>query len=169
MTSVSIPAGVKYIGDEAFMFCSDLSGVTIGEGVQRIGEAAFRNCKLSQGLRFADGSKLKSIGKLAFYLTTVSSVTLPEGLEYLGEMAFEPIHRLASIVLPSSIAELGNNAFGRENSYPEHIYFKGDESAWNSLVYGTDNADLPVYFYSEESPAREGNYWHYVNDVPTVW
>lgn len=169
VTSVSIPAGVKYIGDEAFMFCSDLSGVTIGEGVQRIGESAFRNCKLSQGLRFADGSKLKSIGKLAFYLTTVSSVTLPEGLEYLGEMAFEPIHRLASIVLPSSIAELGNNAFERENSYPEHIYFKGDESAWNSLVYGTDNADLPVYFYSEESPAREGNYWHYVNDVPTVW
>lgn len=169
LQSVSLTKGLVTIGKNAFYYCTALDSLFIPESVETIGDSAFRNCKLSQGLRFADGSKLKSIGKLAFYLTTVSSVTLPEGLEYIGERAFDPIHRLASIVLPSSIAELGNNAFGRENSYPEHIYFKGDESAWNSLVNGTDNADLPVYFYSAIAPAEEGNYWHYVNGVPTVW
>ena len=28
---------------------------------------------------------------------------------------------------------------------------------------------LTVYFYSEDAPTEEGNFWHYVDGVPTKW
>ena len=26
-----------------------------------------------------------------------------------------------------------------------------------------------IYFYSEEQPTEPGNYWHYVDGIPTPW
>jgi hypothetical protein len=35
-----------------------------------------------------------------------------------------------------------------------------------------DNIELenaPRYYYSETEPTEPGNYWHYVDGVPTPW
>ena len=37
----------------------------------------------------------------------------------------------------------------------------GWDSAWNSAC--------PVYWYRENRPTGEGNYWHYVDGKVTVW
>ena len=42
--SLTIPAGVKYIGGGAFWKCNKLTTVTIPEGVNYIGSSAFRDC-----------------------------------------------------------------------------------------------------------------------------
>ena len=41
---VTIPEGVKEIGDYAFYGCTGLTNVTIPEGVTEIGEGAFSDC-----------------------------------------------------------------------------------------------------------------------------
>lgn len=42
------------------------------------------------------------------------------------------------------------------------------ESSWNLSSTWTD-ADCPVYWYSEEEPTTDGNYWHYVDGEIVVW
>ena len=41
----------------------------------------------------------------------------------------------------------------------------------NWYVYSDieDYTNIRLFFYSEERPVEEGHYWHYVNNVPTVW
>ena len=29
--------------------------------------------------------------------------------------------------------------------------------------------NAPKYFYRAEKPVEEGNFWHYVDGVPTIW
>ena len=42
---MTIPEGVKEIGDSAFRGCANLTSVTIPEGVTEIGRHAFYGCK----------------------------------------------------------------------------------------------------------------------------
>ena len=44
ITEVIIPDSVKYIGEGAFLDCSELTNVEIGSGVIYIGEKAFKDC-----------------------------------------------------------------------------------------------------------------------------
>ena len=53
----------------------------------------------------------------------------------------------------------------------EHIYYCGSYDEWNNIEI-SDNSGIEeeiIYYYSETEPAEEGNYWHYVDEVPTVW
>jgi len=76
LTSVVIPEAVSYngmsypvteIGDEAFMFCTQLTGVTISSNVTTIGKSAFYAC-----------SGLKSI-------------TIPKTVSVIGSYAFQSV------------------------------------------------------------------------------
>ena len=37
------------------------------------------------------------------------------------------------------------------------------------LISEWENKNLTVYYLSENAPETEGNFWHYVDGVPTVW
>jgi len=52
------------------------------------------------------------------------------------------------------------------------VFYAGSAADWSSITVGEDNYQLTSatrYFYSEEEPTESGNYWHYVDGVPTVW
>lgn len=84
--SISIPASVRYIYDNAFSGCSALASIT-----------------------FEDGCI--SFGKNAFKGAIISSITLPNTLEYIGEGAFTECQSLTSIKLPDSVTEMGKSVF----------------------------------------------------------
>ena len=86
LTSVSIPGSVKTIGNDAFHLCSGLESVTMAEGVTTIGCAAFMDC------------------------TALASISIPEGVTSIDAMAFVN-SGLTSLLLPASLAELGDMAF----------------------------------------------------------
>ena len=79
---------------------------------------------------------------------------------------------LGGIVIPTSITRFESEAF--KFTTFRSIYYMGTEEQWNAIsglslsgvesVYG-----LTVYYYSENAPTAEGNYWHYAEGVPTVW
>ena len=76
---------VTTIGEKAFNWCTDLTSVTIPASVTSIGENAFSMSGLT---RVAIPAHVSTIGKSAFYGSGLTSVTLSEGVASIGEFAF---------------------------------------------------------------------------------
>jgi hypothetical protein len=103
-----------------------------------------------------------SIGFGAFsFCSSLESVSIPEGVTLIGESAFYGCNLLSSIVLPAGITKIKMCAFTSDTT----IYCLGSEvgASWNSDWHSNATNH---YFYSETSKT---GYWHYVNDVPTLW
>ncbi|MBQ3104894.1 MAG: leucine-rich repeat domain-containing protein [Lachnospiraceae bacterium] len=94
-SAVSIPSGVKKIGEEAFAGNTAITSVSIGRNVKEISYGAFRNCT---GLSRVDMSdSVEVIGDAAFSNTAVSSMTLGASLKSLGSGVFAGCGHLTNI------------------------------------------------------------------------
>jgi hypothetical protein len=99
------------------------------------------------------------------------SVTLGSGISRIQYYTFAGCSSLVSVVIPNSVTRIDEQAFYYCVALA-CIYYEGTENEWNSITVGYDNNDLldaTRYYYSETNPTTEGDYWHYVNGVPTVW
>ena len=54
----------------------------------------------------------KKIEEYAFQFSNIEEIELPEGLEIIGDEAFSGCHKLKHVKLPSTVKELGEDAFG---------------------------------------------------------
>ena len=146
-TSISIPDSVNYIGEGAFSGCFSLSSVIIPDGVASIGRGAFETC------------------------TSLTSIIIPDGVTSIGISTFRYCTYLSSVIIPGSVTFIGGYTFYNCSSLAE-VFYAGSAADWSSITVGEDNYQLTSatrYFYSEEEPTESGNYWHYVDGVPTVW
>ncbi len=82
----AIPGGVTSIGDHAFFYCTNLTGVTIPNSVTNIGDYAFDDC----------------LG--------LTGIIIPNGVTNLGNYAFEVCLNLTNIFFQGN-APLGVGAF----------------------------------------------------------
>ena len=107
--NVTIGAGVKSVGENAFASCKKLTAVNLPSSVTTIGVYAFSNCKALTGITIPSG--VKTIKESAFYgCTALTSVTLPEGLTTIEEGVFTNCDALASIELPASLQTIDASA-----------------------------------------------------------
>jgi hypothetical protein len=167
LTEVSLPACVTSIGESSFSGCVALTSVDLSASpLTSIGGNTFGNCLKLASVSFPAG--LTSIGDMAFvYCESLESITLPETLTSIGYNAFAYNAVLKNVVIPASVTTIGPSAFSRDSALSA-IYLKatslpsGYSSGWNgSSAY---------YLYSENTPSENpGSYWHYVNNVPTVY
>lgn len=112
VTSVSIPATMKTIGNEAFKNCSNLTSLTfegdsqleqignyafnvsglttisIPATVKTIGNNAFQDCGNLKSLTFEGESQLEQIGHGAFYNTVLTTIDIPASVTSIGTYAF---------------------------------------------------------------------------------
>ncbi|HCJ01844.1 MAG TPA: hypothetical protein DHV31_03010, partial [Clostridiales bacterium] len=88
LTSVSIPASVKWIRNNAFYNCVNLENVTI-----------------------ADGSILQSIGSEAFQTSGITTISFPNTLTSLPSNAFSYCSNLTSITIPKTMTYIQGTAF----------------------------------------------------------
>ena len=53
----------------------------------------------------------------------------------------------------------------------KNIFYAGTEFEWNEIDKGTytEIVTNALHYYSETEPTEAGNFWHYVDGVPTVW
>ena len=120
---------------------------------------------------YASGNCLieKSTGKLI--LGTKNSVIPNDGsVKIIGFGAFYGCGEIKSLFIPDSITVIEEWAF--EECTVASVFFEGTTEQWSSVEIEGDNAGLDVavvYFYTDIPPADDGNYWHYVNGIPTVW
>ena len=81
ISSITVSPGVTRIEDKVFFECQNLTSVSLPAGVLHIGEEAFSECPFSA---ITLPESLIRIGEQAFEHTNLTSITLPKNVAYLG-------------------------------------------------------------------------------------
>ncbi len=108
---------------------------------------------------------------LVGYSSTETALTLPSYVTKIHQDAFYNCDSLTSVVIGDSVTSIGNWAFTSCSSLKE-VYYNGTAAEWGNVTIGTNNEKLTnatIYYYSETQPTESGNYWHYVDGIPTKW
>ena len=140
-----------------------------------IGETNYLIAYLGNDVSLALPKKYKGmdyeIYKSAFlYHIELTTVIIPESVKRIGSGAFSGCYSLATVVLPLSIDSIGTYAFA--SGYIQRVFYYGNSDEWHIGEYEFNFSGLLhtlAYHYSEMKPTNSGNYWHYVDNVPTLW
>lgn len=141
LETIALPETVESIEDYAFSYCTNLTSITILNSLKNISYGAFQSCE------------------------SLESLTIPETITTIMDFAFAECSSLKSLVLPKNLSNLGARTFYNctNDLFFEHTNIDFADQEWNEEFKGT------YYLYSEETPTTSGNYWHYVDDVPTKY
>ena len=127
-----------------------------------------------------DGSVTVIYHRAFWYAWTMTQLIIPDAVEQIGGGAFCGCAALEWLVIGSGVEFIDNDILIR--AYPDIvIFYMGTAEEWEQIRiiryncftggFG-DNIELenaPRYYYSETEPTEPGNYWHYVDGVPTPW
>ena len=105
---LTIPNSVKRIGNYAFYSCSDLATVNLGK-VQAIGTRAFYQAYALEHITFP--TSLDTIWFEAFAYSALKEVTLPATLEEVDLSVFEHCDKLESAVILSPLTKIPGHLF----------------------------------------------------------
>ncbi len=96
IASVSLPEGLTSVSASAFYRVSPVKEITLPAGLKRIGDYAFYGSSL-ESVTIPEG--VTYIGKYAFADTQLSEVTVPETAEQIGTAAFRGCVNLQEILI----------------------------------------------------------------------
>ncbi|MBD5227353.1 MAG: leucine-rich repeat domain-containing protein [Bacteroidales bacterium] len=148
LKSVTIPNGVKRIGDGCFQDCENLSSVSLPEGLNKLENEVFRDCINLSSITFPED--LTEIGFACFWCCyNLSSVYLPEGLKIIRDDAFRNCKGLTSITIPQNVTEIEGFCFGdcsnlTSVSLPEGLNEIGSGAFYNCYKLNRVIANNPV-------------------------
>lgn len=109
LTGLTIPSTVTTLGQQAFYGCHSLTDVNLPSGVSSIPVYCFSHCYALTGVSMPN---VTTIGIYAFeYCSGMTSITLPTGLTTIGEGAFTYCSGLTSVTIPASVTNIGQTAF----------------------------------------------------------
>ena len=110
LSEVFIPESVKWIAGTAFYGCKSLVSARISEGVTAIGTRAFVDCVSLRELTLPD--TVGMIHMMAFLnCSSLTSVRLPSDLQSLETCVFQNCTSLARINIPNSVVRIERSAF----------------------------------------------------------
>ncbi len=126
--SVILEDGVANIMDEAFLDCINLTSITIPASVKGIGDFSFEGCDSVESVYISDiaawctifdsclaRNPLGNDGKLYLNGKLVTDLVIPEGVTEIGPCAFAEYDSLTSVTIPDSVTYIGEFAFAHCN------------------------------------------------------
>ena len=132
MTSVTIPEGIKIIGEEAFGKCSALKTINMPDTLTDIYAYAFDNCTALEN--FVMPNSVTTIGDGIFFgCTGLKSVTLSENLTCLSFGMFENCS-ITELIVPEKVTFIGNAFLG--NTTLQKITIKNANVDFGELALG---------------------------------
>ena len=153
----TVPETVTAVGSAAFSYCPYLEKVTLHDGITKIQEEEtarmfFYFCPRLTTIILSNA--LTQIKGLLSSGHNVKHIDYHEGITYLGSNTFS---ELESAVIPKSIQSI-------EGRVEEGMifYYKVTATDWEKVeTLSSIKRNAVVYFYSEDEPEGEGNFWHY--------
>lgn len=140
-TSFIVPNSVTSIEKGAFAGCMHLLNIEIGDRVKSIDYGVFEDC------------------------LNLTNVSIGDSVTSISVNAFAGCERLTFIVIPDKVTNIGWKAFENCKSLTIFCEATNQPSGW----FNWNVSNCPVYWYREEEPTQDGNYWHYVDGEPTIW
>lgn len=137
VTCISMPDSVRYIGDSAFAYCTELRRVEFGSGLISIGRSAFEGCEALPTITLGDS--MTTIDEYAFRdCYQLSYARLGRSVERIATGAFFGTQRLKVIYLPASLKYIENDAFADCFSLSLLLY-ESDDAAFEAIECATSN------------------------------
>ncbi len=190
LTTLKISENITAIGDNAFTGCENINeiylpsnfnlvGITFIANLYEDGDVItiYYNGTINDWLNIEFINVAENPMKYAsvFYLRDLNNdyaqiTTLDlsnSNVTSISAYAFYNCTSIETIIIPQTVAEIGNFAFYNNTA---KVYYMGTEEEWIALT-ATSSVEavsgLTVYFYSEEEPQEQGNFWHY-NELNAV-
>ncbi|NLT21214.1 MAG: leucine-rich repeat protein [Syntrophomonadaceae bacterium] len=123
LTEILFPSSITTIEMDAFYKCTGLTQVTIPEKLVNLSPTAFAGCSKLAAINIAEGNPVytsidgilysKDKSTLLVYPNgkITSSVTIADHVKSIGPNVFVGLSNLKSVVFPSGLTSIGNNAF----------------------------------------------------------
>ncbi|MDE5996450.1 MAG: leucine-rich repeat domain-containing protein, partial [Eubacterium sp.] len=109
-SAVTIPDGVQYIGNFAFLSCGNITSISIPDSVTGIGNSAFYYCQKLTSITIPNS--VTSLGSDAFHgCRSLKSITIPNSVTSIGDYTFSVCTNLTSVTIPDSVTSIGAHAF----------------------------------------------------------
>ena len=138
ITEITIPASVKIIEYDAFINCSTIEKVTYSS-IEQICNTTFVG-RYANPLYNASQKHLYISGSQ----TEVTDLVIPEGVTTIGSCAFTNNTNLTSVKIPSSVREIGYDAFAMTSTSNLTKATFDSEEHLCSIVFGSIAAN-PLY------------------------
>lgn len=169
LRSIDMPKSLRIVGYGAFKGC-DEELFHIENGVSYVGRWAISIDRSITEVTLRPGTI--GLADMAFGGgRNLQHVALSDGIVTIGSRVFDFCDVLEYVVLPISVIEIEDEAFYSCDMLTA-VYYLGTAEDWAFVSTNFERnglAEATVYFYSEELPTVSGNYWHYVDGVPTAW
>ena len=121
---------------------------------------------------------ITKINRNAFYFCdNLTSVVIGDNVQTIDHAAFDFCDNSTSVIIGDSVTLIDSYAFAGCSKLTD-VYYKGTVSEWNDISINrkhsndTSLINTTRYYYIEKQtdvPNDGGNYWHYVDGVPTKW
>jgi len=152
--------------------------VTGGCLIETATKTLIRACK---GAVIPDDGSVTHINIEAFaYLIGIRSVVIPDSVTSLDAGVFVYCTDLEELIIGKGMQDIDHDQLLGCEKFTR-IYYHGTQSQWEQIkifgitsgggLFGANDEieNATIYFYSETEPTQPGNYWHYVDGVPTPW
>ena len=163
-----IPSNVKTIDAQAFADMKTITSITLNEGLETIGDYAFKATAITS---ISVPNSVKQIGEGVFNAcSSLEEAYFGSGIKTISKNTFKACTALKSVLIRKTVTRIEDSVF-EGCSALETIFYQGSAYNWSTIYKGLNNGTISnatIYLYSESQPSS-GNYWHYVNGVPTKW
>ena len=145
LVSINLPEKLKEISEHCFFGCRSLNNITFPDSVMSIENYAFGRCV---SLKSINLNHVRIIGSYAFFgCLLLKDVVITEHVLSIRTNSFDSCFSLETIDIPSTVKEIGKNAFSDCRSLKTPVEERILENHSKELVIPSDTKVIKPYEY----------------------